>query len=330
MFSLQDTRESRVFKFILCASTDADTMDLRFITRLGIPARDVQCTTGTDGKKLALVNLATKMRRSGIVRQLAKKTALEETKVLVAAGETKEEYEAVLKEHFTAPDPRAAVQTKKEKVKKTKKEKAKKKPAVEEEEDDEDDDEDDDDDDEDDNDEDDDEDDEDDEEESADERALREQIAKLTRKLAQKKKKTKPPPSARVIALREEIATLRQEIEVFLPVLAETHAALAAKYEERTARYETRIAEYDALAAKHAAHVKFLKHHHKLSWAYAEHWNTIQLTLKRIAGLEKRKKTQADELALMTARRDNLQKRRDDAAARKRNRYVVASECCNW
>jgi hypothetical protein len=327
---LPPQEESRVHKFILCTSTDASALDLAYFTRRGICARDIRCKTKSDGQMLALVHLIDKMRRSDIMRKLLAGAGASDMEVLVASGETKEEYDAVLRGYFTAPAAAAATTArakpssdKKNKKKAEKKEEDTMRDGSSEEED------------EDDEDEDDDEDDEDDEEEtlpeapSASELALREQIAKLKRRLAKEKKKSKPPPSALEIALREEIVTLHQEIEVFPPVLTETHAALAAKYEERTARYETRSAEYDALAAKHAEHVKFLMNHGKLSRAFSAHWNTIQLTLKYIDTLEKRKKTQADELALMTARRDNLQKRRDDAAARKRAHFV-AGEWCDW
>ena len=300
-------------KFILCTSTDASALDLAYFTRRGICARDIRCKTKSDGQMLALVHLIDKMRRSDIMRKLLAGAGASDMEVLVASGETKEEYDAVLRGYFTAPAAAAATTArakpssdKKNKKKAEKKEEDTMRDGSSEEDDEDDEDEDDDED-----------DDDDDEEESADERALREQIAKLTRKLAQKKKKTKPPPSARVIALREEIATLRQEIEVFLPALAETHAALAAKYEERTARYETRIAEHDALAAKHAAHVERLDTFGKSCMAFTLHCGKKHRKLKRIAELEKRKKAQTDELALMTARRDNLQKRRDDAARKK-------------
>jgi hypothetical protein len=250
--------------------------------RMGIPAKEVKCTTGNDGQRLALVYLNDKMRRSGIHRQLAKKNhaQLSEVKVLVAAGETKEEYEEVLKQHFTPPAKTREMSHDKKKRKTNKKQDDSSEDGSTEDEDDEDND----------------------DEDKADEEQMKDVL---------------PPPSARVVALQEEVVMLRERIAVFLPVLPGQRFARFLDCETMAAGNKGQLAAYDALVAKHETHVERLATFGVSCMSFTEHCGEKSDTHKRIAELEKRKKAQEAELALMTVRRDNLQKRRDDAARKK-------------
>jgi hypothetical protein len=274
----QATEESRVHKFILCTATNSRTPDLPFMTRFGIPAKDVKCVTKGDGRTLALVQLAAKMRRSDIMRQLNAGAGASDMEVLVASGTTKEEYERVLKETFTATKTRETPHD--QKKRKTDKKRDKRRDDSTDDEDDEDHD----------------------DEDKADEEQMKDVL---------------PPPSARVVALQEEVVMLRERIAVFLPVLPGQRFARFLDCETMAAGNKGQLAAYDALVAKHETHVERLATFGVSCMSFTEHCGEKSDTHKRIAELEKRKKAQEAELALMTVRRDNLQKRRDDAARKK-------------
>jgi hypothetical protein len=219
------------------------------------------------------------------MRQLNAGAGASDMEVLVASGATKEEYERVLKETFTATKTRETPHDQKKRKTDKKRDKRRDDSTDDEDNDDED---------------------KDDEDKADEDKADEEQM-----------KDVPPPPSARVVALQEEVVMLRERIAVLSPVLPGQRYARFLDCELAAAGIKGQLAAYDALVAKHEAHVERLATFGVSCDGFIDHCGDKVGTKKQIAKLAEHKKELDAELALMTVRRANLQKRRDDAAFKK-------------
>jgi hypothetical protein len=62
---MQPSAESRIYKFIIRASSTAKKLDLATLERLGVKVKHAEYATDSERRLLALVQLVDKMRRRG-------------------------------------------------------------------------------------------------------------------------------------------------------------------------------------------------------------------------------------------------------------------------
>ena len=112
---MQTPVESRIYKFILRASTSSKALNLAAMERLGVRVRRVEYATDEEGRLLALVQLVDKMRRVDIMKRLlgaadgaypynresgSEEARLSGVQMLVSSGDTKVEYQQLFAAHF--------------------------------------------------------------------------------------------------------------------------------------------------------------------------------------------------------------------------------------